>query len=248
MADIQPHSPDPTGSREGQALPDDLRAMRLAGLLYLVVIVCGVSGEAFFRGPLIDLSAPDATAAALATHALSFRLSVLLDVVMALCDVGLAVLLFVTFEPVSRLVALGATAFRLVQAAILGVNLVSLHSAVTLATGPALQGAFASASTRAAQVSMALEAHAMGYDLGLFFFGINCLLMAWLLGHTRGAHRALAALMAAAGVVYLVGSTLHLVAPEVAPKVAAIYAIALVAELAFSAWLLAARTVRAGQR
>jgi hypothetical protein len=39
--------------------------LRLAGLLYLVIIVCGISAEVLFRGPLVDFADPAATASAI---------------------------------------------------------------------------------------------------------------------------------------------------------------------------------------
>ena len=81
------------------------------------------------------------------------------DVIMVLSDVALAVLLYVILAPVSRTVALTATAFRLVQTAILGNNLLSLQSALRV-----LNGAEATFETLQFETlaSFALDAHEVG--------------------------------------------------------------------------------------
>ena len=210
-----------------------LRHARAAGILYLVIIVCGVGGEAFVRAPLHVAGDAGQTVANLLAAELPFRLSILADVLMALADVGLGVLLYFLLAPVSRVLSLLAMAFRLAQASILGLNLLNLHTAVTLAQGGALDD-----GTRDALVSSLLGAHAAGYDLGLFFFGVNCLLVGLLVFRAEYLPRTIGVMVSVAGLVYLVGSTARFVAPELAALMAPAYAIPLVAELAFCGWLI----------
>jgi hypothetical protein len=206
---------------------------RSAGLLYLVIILCGVGGEAFIRAPLlVDGDAAQSVANLLAVE-LPFRLSILADVVMALADVALGVLLYVLLKPAGRVLALMAMAFRLAQASILGLNLVHLNNALTFAHDGAL-----AIAQRDVLVTSSLGAHAAGYDLGLFFFAINCFLTGALVVRADFLPRWAGWLVGAAGVVYLVGSALRLVAPEVAASFAPAYGLPLIAELAFCGWLL----------
>lgn len=64
------------------------------------------------RGPLIDLSSAEETARAIAAETMHFRLSILADIVMALADAALAVLLFLMFRSISAGLALTAFVFR----------------------------------------------------------------------------------------------------------------------------------------
>jgi len=205
---------------------------RVAGLLYLVIIVCGIGGEGFIRAPLINISDAAGTAANLMAAPGVFRASILADVVMALSDVALAVLLFVLLRPVSYVLSLMAMAFRLVQAAILGFNLLNLHTAMALLDDSALV-----TGQRDALVTSFLGAHGAGYDIGLFFFGVNCLLVSILLIRSGYFPRFLGWLILAAGVVYLVGSMVRIVSPALVNVVAPAYVVPLVAELAFCLWL-----------
>lgn len=205
---------------------------RIAGLLYLVIIVCGIGGQALVREPLLADKAAQ-TAFNLLAAETAFRLSIVADVAMVLADVGLAVVLYVLLAPVSRALSLTAMAFRLVQASVLGLNLLNLHRAITLA-----QTTVIDLATRDALVTSALDAHATGYDLGLFFFAVNCLLVGMLVYRAGFLPRVLGVGIAAAGGVYLVGSTLRFVAPALAGAFAPAYAITVVAELALCLWLL----------
>lgn len=199
---------------------------RVAGLLYLVIIVCGVGGEALVRGPLAVPGDAGQTVANLIAAELPFRLSVMGDALMALADVALGVLLYLLLRPVSAVLSMMAMAFRLAQAAILGGNLLNLLLAARFAgEGDPLAAVF-------------LEAHSVGYDLGLFFFAVNCLLVGVLVYRARFIPRAIGVLLGLSGVVYFVGSTIRVVAPELAEVVALAYGLPLVAELALCAWLI----------
>lgn len=205
---------------------------RLAGLLYLVIIVAGVGSEGAVRSGIPVPGDAAATAANLVAQEGPFRLSILADVVMALADVGLGAALLVLLWRAGPGLAIAATAFRLAQAAVLGLNLAFLVAALPLAHGvTGLQGSEALAS-------LALHLHGVGYDLGLFFFGVNSVLTGALL-YRGGAPRLVALGLATAGVVYLVGSTLTVAAPDTSDGFAIAYVVPLVAELAMAVWLLA---------
>ncbi|MCB9751977.1 MAG: DUF4386 domain-containing protein [Myxococcales bacterium] len=216
---------------DSSALPSPQRLARVAGLLYLVIIVCGVGGQGLIREPMIGETAAQ-TVAAIQQAALAFRLSVLADVAMVLADVGLGALLYVLLAPVSRTLSLAAMAFRLAQASVLGVNLVHLLQAQALAGAPGLEG-------RDALVMSLLDAHAVGYDLGLMFFAVNCLLVGVLIARSKFLPRALGVGVGVSGVVYLVGGGLRVLAPALAAAFAPAYVVPLLAELALCGWLLA---------
>lgn len=218
---------------------DPRTTARTAGLLYLVIIVAGVGGEALLRAPLVAPGDAPETAARIADALGTFRLSIVADAVMAMADVALAALLFLLFRPVSLTVSLMAMTFRLVQAAILGMNLVNLQ-AVTLALG---------ADLPASTVLFSIEAHAQGYDMGLIFFGVNSLLTGWLIVRSGFLPKTIGVLLAGAGLVYLTGSALRILAPEMLGMVQMAYLLPLVAETAMALWLVVravdARTWRA---
>lgn len=219
--------------RSSSPVSAPVRHARTAGVLYLLIIVCGIGGAGLVRGPLVVEGDAAQTVANLLAAELAFRLSLLADVVMALSDVALAALLYFLLRPISQTLSLLAMVFRLVQAAILGLNLLTLHTA-----GALLHDGSLPAGQRDAWVMRLLDAHAAGYDLGLFFFGVNCLLVGLLVFRAEYLPRTIGVMVSVAGLVYLVGSTARFVAPELAALMAPAYAIPLVAELAFCGWLI----------
>jgi hypothetical protein len=197
-----------------------------AGLLYLTVIVFGVTSEMALRAPLYVAGDAPATALRLTDNLPLYRLSLTMDAVMVLCDIGLAVLFFVLLRPVQPTLALAAMVLRLMQGAVIsGTLLFQLAAALMIDTAPHLVYGF-----------MQVQSH--GYDLGLIFFGAGSLIMAYLLCHSGLVPRWLPPLMAGAGMVYLAGSFTRLLAPELNAALQPAYLLPLVAESALCLILL----------
>jgi hypothetical protein len=219
--------------------PADRSAAQVAGLLYLVIIVCGIGAEVVLRGPLVDLSSAGGTALAIREAAMSFRLAIGADIVMAMADAALAILLYVLFRPVAPVLALTAMVFRLVQSVLIGANLMNMQAAWLLISGGQDISALTSGEAEA-MATLFLNMHAHGYDLGLVFFGVNSLLTGALIWRSGFVPRILGAGIALAGMVYLTGSTLRFFAPAAFDVFSPAYGITLITEAAFCLWLLLA--------
>ena len=83
-----------------------------------------------------------------------------------------------------------------------------------------------------------LNMHSHGYDLGLLFFGISNLFLGYLITKSNYVPAMLGYGLAAAALVYLLGSYARFLLPDVVPLIEPLYAIPLAAELAFCLWLL----------
>ncbi len=217
--------------------PDLVRTTRFAGLLYLVIIITGLGAELGLSAHLIDLGNADATAAAILAAPGQFRLAFAADIVMALSDAGLAILLYLMFSAMAPVLALSAMVFRLIQTVVIVASLMGLLTGWLLLTRA---GVLADAPTLAL---VFFDLHAHGYDLGLVFFGINSLIMGLLVWRSGLFARAFGAGLAIAGLVYLVGSGLRFFAPELAPAFAPAYALTILAETAFCLRLLLQRSI-----
>ncbi len=198
---------------------------RIAGLLYLVIIVAGIWSEVFARGALVTTDA-FATAANITDQMPLFRLSLLADVVMILADIALALVFLSIFRVTAPGLAIAAMTFRLAQAATIAASL------VLLATVPWLLQ-----NGRAEDAQLMIEAHGLGYDIGLIFFAVNSMIMSALLLHSR-APVILAVGVAAAGLVYLAGSLSLLLAPELNALMQPAYLVPFLAETGLCLWLL----------
>lgn len=212
------------------------RWARIAGVLYLAIIILGIGAEAGIRGILIDPSDAASTAASIRGATGLFKLGIAADAIMAVCDIALAVLLFMLLRPAGPLLALMAMVFRLVQASIIAANLMNMHSALMILTGSwPVPGAENAAELLAMNH---LTAHAHGYDLGLVFFAFNSLLTGWLLIRCGFFPKTLGWGLVAAGGVYLTGSSLRFLTAGMYESFQPAYLICLLAELAFALWLL----------
>lgn len=213
---------------------------RWAGLIYLLIITAGLGAELGLRGPLIDLGDARGTAEAILGAPGQFRLSLAADLVMALADAGLAILLYLMFRATAPALALSAMVFRLIQTVLIAANLLAMQAAWLLLAGD--QDLPAAHAQVLALVFLDLHGH--GYDLGLVFFGVNSLIMGILVWRSGVFARVFGLGLFAAGLVYLMGSSLRFFAPEMLVLFMPAYGIPILAETAFCLRLLFQRKSR----
>ncbi|MFY0691927.1 MAG: DUF4386 domain-containing protein [Paracoccaceae bacterium] len=198
--------------------------VRLAGALYLVIILCGLSAELLLRGPLLQ-GTPDQIARALGANIGQLRLSLMADTVMLLADIALALVFFALLRHISEPLALAAMVFRLGQAVLIGASLMALGSAPALLLD-------------APRVAVHMtELHAIGYDVGLILFAVNSVIMSVMLWRSE-VPKIIAGGIAASGLVYATGSLTRLVAPDWGAVIAPAYVIPMITESALCLWLL----------
>src|SRR5207249_1402806 len=92
---------------------------RIGGVLYLIIIVLGLFGEAVVRNKLIVSGEPTATANNIMTSQLLWRIGIAGDLIMHVCDVPLMLVFYVLLRPVNKYLALLAVLFNLTQTAVL---------------------------------------------------------------------------------------------------------------------------------
>lgn len=205
----------------------DQSIARASGALYVTIIALGLTAEVAVRQPLLAAAGP------LADWETPLRLAIAADAVMVAADIALAYLLWRLLVPAGQHIAAIAALFRLAQAAVIAAQLSTQYDAVLwIANGePDL-------------ARHAMQIHAAGYDFGLIFFGINAVLTGLLLIRHTDFPSWLGGLLGAAGLVYLTGSTLRLLAPGWVETFAPAYLIAVVAETAFAVVLIKGRRPR----
>ena len=210
---------------------------RVAGLLYLIIIVFGISSEVFIRSNLIVTGDAAATASNILASEGLFRFGFVADIFMLFSDVAIAILFYILLKPVSKTLALMAAVFRLTQAAILGFNLLNYYAALLLLNGAAYTTAFNPEQLNALAL-LFLDLHSHGYDLGLFFFGLSSIILGYLIVKSNYFPAIIGYGLIAAAVVYLTGSFTRFLFPEYISFIEPIYIVPLIAELSFCLWLL----------
>jgi hypothetical protein len=211
---------------------------RVGGVLYLVIIALGALGEAVVRGSIVVPGDATATAANLRSMEWLWRLGVAGEVVLLTCATALALILYILLRRVSRDIALAALCFNLVSIAIEGVAAVSLAAALfPLASGPYLS-AFAPEQINA-MAMLAVRSHSAGFGIALIFFGVECVLLGYLIYRSSYMPRSIGVLMQIAGACYVINSFALLLSPPLSSLLfPAILLPSLVAELSLALWLL----------
>ena len=211
---------------------------RVGGVLYLIIIVLGALGEAVVRGSIVVPGNATATAANLRSMEWLWRLGVAGEVVLLTCAIALALILYILLRRVSRDLALAAVLFNLVSIAIEGVAAVSLAAALfPLGSAPYLN-AFSPEQINA-MATLSVRSHTFGFGIALIFFGVECVIVGYLIYRSGYMPRAIGVLMEIAGVCYVVNSFALLLAPPLSSRLfPAILIPALIAELSLALWLL----------
>lgn len=214
------------------------RQLRLAGLGYLAIIGLGLWTELGVRNALIVPGDAVATAQHIAAHPLLWRAGLAADLLMQVLDLPLIAVFYLLLRPVNHVAALTATGLNLVQTAVLVANRLNLLLPLFLQDDAAYLQAF-SFEQRAALSQVALNLHAHGFAIGLVFFGVACVIRGWLIARSAVLPRVLGAMLALAGLCYLLNSVALLLAPSLAAALfPAVLVPAFLGELALSLWLL----------
>lgn len=211
---------------------------RVGGVLYLVIIVLGAAGEAVVRGSIVVPGNATATAANLRSMEWLWRLGVAGEIVLLTCAVALALILYVLLRPVRRDLALLALLFNLVSIAIEGVAAVSLAAALLPMTSAAFASAF-SPEQLDAMAMLSIRSHSTGFGIALIFFGVECVILGYLIFRSHYMPKVMGVLMQIAGLCYVINSFALLLSPPLSTRLfPAILIPSLIAELSLALWLL----------
>ncbi len=210
---------------------------KIAGVLYLIIIVLGIFAEIFVRSRLFVPEKATATATNIMAFNGLFRVGFIADSVMVLSDVALAVLLYILLRPVNKMLALMAMFFRLIQTAVLSLNLLNYYAAYLILSNKSYTAMFDTTQLHSL-VYLFFDLHGHGYDLGLLFFGIHCAILGYLILKSSYFPKILGGLIIAAAAAYLLGSYTRFLFPDYLLFISPIYIIALVAEVSMCLWLL----------
>ena len=233
------HTRHPNAADTAPAPQPRFATARTAGVLYVIIIACGLFAEIGVRSQLIESGDPRATAQNILDSPMLFRAGLAADIVMFISDVAIAVVLYQLLRPLSRTLSLLAAAFRMTQTAVIGLNLLNMFQAVRILDDADYLGAFGADQTDTLAL-LYLDAHKYGYILGLAFFGVSTLIVGYLALSSRQMPRPLGVLLGLAGAGYLIDTFSFFLIPGYDGSASPIVlAPALVAEFWFALWLLA---------
>jgi hypothetical protein len=210
---------------------------RIGGVLYLIIIVIGLSSGLFVRDRLVVSGDVTATANNILASQSLWRISIAADLILLVCAVPLTLILYVLLRPVNKNLALLAVFFNIVEFPIEAVSKLCLFAALFLSGNADYLKAFEPHQLQAL-MNISLKLHDYGFGIDLVFFGFACLVYGYLLFRSGYFPRTLGILMALAGLSYLANSFTLILAPTYAGTIFPILVLALIGELSLCLWLM----------
>jgi hypothetical protein len=213
---------------------------RIAGALYLLIIVGGGFAEIFVRQALTVHGDAAATAHNIAAFESLYRLGFAADLFNLIFGIAMALLFYDLFRAVSSSLAMLAMFFTLISTAInAALNILALLPLLLLSGGEYLK-VFAT-NQLAAMALFSLELHAQGFAISLTFFAVQCVLTGYLIFRSTFLPRFLGVLYALAGLCYLINSFAIFLSPALEARIfPAILLPCFVGEASVCLWLLVA--------
>lgn len=212
---------------------------RLAGVLYLIITVAAVFAHFIVPDQFIVAGDAAATAANITANEAMFRIGAVGgELVILLSEVVLSVVLYLLLKPVNKTLAVIAAVFRLAMTTIHGLNLLNYYFALQLLNSPDLLTAFGTEQINAL-MTMFLDAHSIGFVLGIAFLVPHVLILGYLIVLSGYFPKVLGFLFIAAGIGYLFDTIGLLLVPSYTTTPAMIALVIATAEIAFPIWLLA---------
>jgi hypothetical protein len=210
---------------------------RLAGLLYLIVILGGLFAEIFVRGRLVVYGDTAATAHNIMTHELLYRLGFSAEVFYCACNIPLIIIFYYLFRVVNKGITLLVVFFSIVGTAIESVSLLCHYAPLVLLGGGHNLSVFTTEQLQGWSY-LSIQLFEYGFAITLVFFGFYCFAIGYLIFKSTFLPRIIGVLMAMEGLFYLINSFANFLAPEFAPRVFPFLAVSAVAEISLCLWLL----------
>lgn len=234
------------GSGPAGAATSPRRYALIAGVGYVLLFVLAIFANFMVREGLIVAGDAAQTAANIADNEGLFRMGLVSFLAIFLIDVAVAWALYVLFKRTSEHLSLVTAWFRIVYTVFLGVAVIFFYQALQLLDHAEFLTVF-STEQLDAQALVALDSFNATWLVGLTAFGVHLVLLGALVLRSGWAPKALAFLLIAAGVAYVVDTVAHSLLGNYADYAALFLAIvavpSIVAEGWFGLWLL----LRAGR-
>jgi len=211
---------------------------RIAGALYLIIIVLGAAQELLVRGKIIAPGDAASTAANLRSMESLWRFGIASELILGICTIILALAIYVLLRPVNRDLALLATFFNLIAIAVeISYSLKLVEALYPLGSAEYLK-AFTPEQLYAL-TNLAIRAQGNGFGIALLFFGCFFPIAGYLIFRSGYFPKAIGILYTIPGLSYLISSFALILAPSFADQYYFVIAgPALIGEAALSFWLL----------
>src|SRR5712692_9893648 len=201
--------------RPAQALAAVQTYARIAGVLFLLSFVAGGFGEAYVPSKLIVSADATATAENIKAFDSLFRMGFASYLLEAVCDIALALILYVLLRPVRKDLALLAAFFGLVGTALFGVAELFYFAASLILGGAGYLKTFSPDQLNALAL-LSLKLYGYGGGIFMVFYGVAAVLRGYLIFRSGYLPKALGVLLALAGLGFVTRNFALVLAPAYA--------------------------------
>ncbi len=147
------------------------KTARLAGVLFLLMVVFGVFAEVMFRQKLFVLTDATATANNILANVFLYRVGIVSDLLMAICYLFTALALYHLFCPVHKNLASLMVLFAAAGSLLLMFNFLIELAPLLILSGEVPLGGFA-ADARESLAMLFYQLYQHGYMIGQVFFAL----------------------------------------------------------------------------
>jgi hypothetical protein len=211
---------------------------RIAGWLYLVIIVLGLFAQLGVLERLIVSRNPEHTALNILNHEVLYRLGFVSHIMMLVCALLVMSLLYHLLQTVDKFIARLMVFFNLIAIAVEAVSLFYIYQALIYIKSDIYIDLFSPEQVQGLSY-LSLSMQSIAYDLSLFFFAFFCLFCGYLIYKSRFIPRLFGILMILAGVCYFINSLIHFLSPEFSKQLLPYILIpCFIGEFSFCLWLI----------
>ncbi|MCA9904943.1 MAG: DUF4386 domain-containing protein [Anaerolineae bacterium] len=223
--------PQANGFRSPQTLA------RIAAVLYIIIFFAAMFGAIYVKSTLIVPGDTAATISNLTGSTSLYQASSASYLLILMSEIALTVLLYVLFKNVNATLSLMAAAFRLAMTIVHGANLLFQFMVIALITRSDLQAVFEPDQLQALTKTI-IDAHDVGWAIGIVFFSFHVLLLGYLVYQSGYMPRLLGVILILAAASYLFDNVALLFVAGYTETPAPLALFIIVAELSFPLWLL----------
>jgi hypothetical protein len=206
---------------------------RLAGVLFLLTILAGGFAQGYIAGSLIVFGDAAATATNILAHQPLYRLAFAIYLVEMACQIAMTVLFYELLKPVSKSASMLAATFGLVGCTIKTVGRLFFFAPLLVLGGAHYLSVFDPKQLQAMAL-LSLRVNYAAETIAVVFFGINTVVMGYLLFRSTFLPRWLGVLSVVGGL----GWMLYLYEPFARILETYIVGVGVIGALATIVWLL----------
>ena len=213
-ARIEPRTGDSRVTERIAEVSPRLKA-RIAGGLYLIVIVGGFFAIGYVPAALVVPGDAAATAHNILAHELLYRFGLVVHMIILLINIPLTFILYDLFKVVNRRLSLLMVFFLLVGIAVEGANLLNQFAPLLLLGGGRYLSVFTTEQLQALAY-MPLDPQAISYNIQQVFYAGYLLTAGYLVFRSTFLPQTVGVLLAVGGLCYLVYSFASFLSPDFA--------------------------------